>query len=52
MDTKLKTDITWTIIGLVLGVIVAIVGTYRMLKPFIDSAKKTDNNSKKDKDNK
>jgi F0F1-type ATP synthase assembly protein I len=49
LDGQLKTDTTWTIIGLVLGIIAAVFGTYRMFKPFIDSAKKTDN--KKDKDN-
>ena len=51
LDSKLKTDNTWTIVGLVLGIIVGVFGTYSMLKPFIDSAKKTDNNNKKNKDN-
>lgn len=50
LDGKLNTDNTWTIIGLVLGIIVAVFGTYKMLKPFIDSAKNTGDN-KKDKDN-
>jgi len=51
LDSKLKTDNIWTIAGLVLGIIVGIFGTYSMLKPFIDSAKKSDNNNKKNKDN-
>jgi len=50
LDGKLNTGTTWTIIGLVLGIIVAVFGTYRMLKPYIDSARKIDDN-KKDKDN-
>jgi F0F1-type ATP synthase assembly protein I len=51
VDNKLKTHNTWTIVGLVLGLIVGIFGTYSMLKPFIDSAKKSDINNKKNKDN-
>lgn len=49
LDSKLHTGTLWTIIGLVLGIIVAVFGTYKMLKPFIDSAKQTGNNTK-DKD--
>ncbi len=51
LDGKLKTDNTWTIVGLALGLVVGIFGTYSMLKPLIDSAKKSDNNNKKNKDN-
>jgi uncharacterized protein YneF (UPF0154 family) len=51
LDSKLKTDNIWTIVGLVLGIIVGVFGTYSMLKPFIDSAKKSDNINKKNKDN-
>jgi len=45
LDTKLNTDPLWLIIGLILGIAVAITGTYNMLKPFIE-------NSRKDKGNK
>ena len=50
LDSKLKTDNTWTIVGLALGIIIATFGTYSMLKPFIESAKKTGNPTKKGKD--
>jgi ATP synthase protein I len=52
LDGKLNTGPLWLIIGLILGIAVAALGVYNMLKPFIESAKKSDNNSKKDKDSK
>ena len=52
LDAKLNTSPLWLIIGLILGIAVAGLGVYNTLKPFIENAKKTDNNSKKDKDSK
>ena len=45
LDTKLDTDPLWLIIGLLLGIVIAVTGTYNMLKPFLE-------NNKKDKGNK
>jgi F0F1-type ATP synthase assembly protein I len=50
LDEKMNTNPLWLIIGLILGVAVAVLGVYNMLKPFIASVNKADNN-KKDKDN-
>jgi len=50
LDEKMNTNPLWLIIGLILGVAVAVLGVYNMLKPFIASAKRADSN-KKDKDN-
>jgi F0F1-type ATP synthase assembly protein I len=50
LDGKMNTNPLWLIIGLILGIAVAVLGVYNMLKPFIASAKRADNN-KKDKDN-
>jgi F0F1-type ATP synthase assembly protein I len=47
----MNTSPLWLIIGLFLGIAVAALGVYNMIKPFMDEAKKTDNN-KKNKDNK
>jgi len=47
LDGKLNSGPLWLIIGLILGIAVAGLGVYNMLKPFIESAKKSDNNSKK-----
>jgi F0F1-type ATP synthase assembly protein I len=52
LDGKFSTGPLWLIIGLILGIAVAVLGVYNMLKPFMEKAKKTDNNSQKDKDNK
>ncbi|MGP8079948.1 MAG: AtpZ/AtpI family protein [Dehalococcoidales bacterium] len=51
LDGKMNTSPLWLIIGLFLGIAVAALGVYNMIKPFIQEAKKPDNN-KKDKDNK
>ena len=51
LDGKMNTSPLWLIIGLFLGIAVAALGVYNMIKPFKDEAKKTDNN-KKNKDNK
>jgi len=45
LDTKLNTSPLWLIIGLILGIAVAVTGTYNMLKPFLE-------NNRKDKGNK
>jgi F0F1-type ATP synthase assembly protein I len=45
LDTKLNTEPLWLIIGLILGIAVAVTGTYNMLKPFLE-------NNRKDKGNK
>jgi F0F1-type ATP synthase assembly protein I len=50
LDEKMNTNPLWLIIGLILGVAVAVLGVYNMLKPFIASVNNADNN-KKDKDN-
>ena len=47
LDGKLNSGPLWLIIGLILGIAVAGLGVYNMLKPFIESVKKSDNNSKK-----
>jgi F0F1-type ATP synthase assembly protein I len=52
LDAKFNTGPLWLIIGLILGIAVAGLGVYNMLKPIIENAKKTENNSKKDKDSK
>ena len=52
LDGKFNTGPLWLIIGLFLGIAVAVLGVFNMLKPFIESARKTGDNSKKDKDNK
>ena len=45
LDSKLNTSPLCLIIGLVVGLFVAVFGAYNMLKPFLD-------NDKKDKGNK
>ena len=40
LDTKFNTSPLWLIIGLVLGIAVAVVGTYNMLKPFLQNNRK------------
>ena len=52
LDEKFNTSPLCLIFGLILGLAVAALGVYNMLKPFLESARKTDENSKKDKGNK
>jgi ATP synthase protein I len=52
LDGKFDTGPLWLITGLILGIAVAVLGVYNMLKPFLQSARKTGDNSRKDKDNK
>lgn len=40
LDTKFNTSPLWLIIGLILGIAVAVTGTYNMLKPFLQNNKK------------
>jgi F0F1-type ATP synthase assembly protein I len=49
LDVKFNTGPLLLIIGLVLGIAVAALGVYNMIKPFMEEAKKADNN-RKDKD--
>ena len=51
LDEKFDTGPLLLIIGLILGIAVAVLGAYNMMKPFIKNANKPDENSKKDKDN-
>jgi len=46
LDDKYGMSTTWTIAGLVLGVIVAVCGTYNMLQPLIKGVKKGNSNKK------
>ena len=40
LDQKLNTGPLWLIIGLILGLAVAVLGVYNMLKPFMKNNKK------------
>jgi F0F1-type ATP synthase assembly protein I len=51
LDEQFNTNPLFLIIGLILGIAVAVLGSYNMMKPFIKDANKPDNNDKKDKDN-
>ena len=48
LDGKMNTGPLWLIIGLILGIAVAALGVYNMIKPFMEEAKKTDNKQNKD----
>ena len=48
LDGKMNTGPLWLIIGLILGIAVAALGVYNMIKPFMEEAKKTDNKKNKD----
>jgi ATP synthase protein I len=50
LDDKFNSRPLWVIIGLILGIAVAVYGTYNTLKPFIKSTRNGDN-KKVDKDN-
>lgn len=45
LDNKFDTNPLWLVVGSVLGIIVAVFGTYNLIKPFLE-------NNKKDKGNK
>jgi ATP synthase protein I len=36
LDGKLNSEPVWTIVGLILGIVVAFYGVYNMLRPFIN----------------
>ena len=40
LDGKMNTSPLWLIIGLFLGIAVAALGVYNMMKPFIENVKK------------
>ncbi len=48
LDGKMNTGPLWLVVGLVLGIAVAALGVYNMIKPFMEEAKKTDNKKNKD----
>ncbi|MFC2047979.1 AtpZ/AtpI family protein [Chloroflexota bacterium] len=39
LDGKLDSEPIWTIVGLILGIVVAFYGIYTMLRPFIDKTR-------------
>ncbi len=43
LDSKLNTEPVFVIIGLVLGIIVAVYGVYRMLLPLLDNKRGKEN---------
>ena len=45
VDRKLGTSIVFTLVGVVLGLVVALYGTYRMISPLIREAIGKDENS-------
>jgi F0F1-type ATP synthase assembly protein I len=51
LDEKLNTNPLLLIVGLLLGIAVAALGVYNMIKPFIAETKKEDSASRKNKDN-
>lgn len=51
LDEKFNTNPLLLIIGLFLGIAVAGLGVYNMIKPFIEEDKKADDTKKKNKDN-
>ena len=44
LDGKLDSEPIWTIVGLILGIVVAFYGIYTMLRPFIDNKQDRRNN--------
>lgn len=47
LDVKLNTNPLFLVIGLVLGIAVAALGVYNMIKPYLAEAKKEDKTGKK-----
>jgi len=43
LDNKLNTEHIWTLIGLLLGLVIAFYGVYRMLLPFITNKRDKEN---------
>ncbi len=44
VDNKLGTSILFTLVGIVLGLAVALYGTYRMISPLLKEGRGDDNN--------
>ncbi len=40
LDSKFNTSPLWLIVGTVLGVVIAALGTYNMIKPFMENNRK------------
>ena len=43
LDGKLNSEPLWTIVGLILGIVVAFYGVYVMVRPFIDNRRNKGN---------
>ena len=44
LDSKLNSEPIWTIVGLILGIVVAFYGVYIMVRPFIGNKQNKENN--------
>ena len=44
LDTRLNSEPTWMIVGLLLGLVIAFYGVYRMLLPFLSNKGNKENN--------
>lgn len=40
LDSKFGTSPLWLIVGLFLGIVIAVLGTYNMIKPFLENNRK------------
>ena len=43
LDTRLNSEPTWMIVGLLLGLVIAFYGVYRMLLPFMSNKQDKEN---------
>ncbi len=43
LDSKLNSEPIWTIVGLILGIVVAFYGVYTMLRPFLGNKRNKGN---------
>ncbi len=43
LDTRLNSEPTWMIVGLILGLVIAFYGVYRMLLPFLGNKQDKEN---------
>ena len=44
LDGKLNSEPVWLIVGLILGIVVAFLGVYNMIRPFISNKKEGEDN--------
>lgn len=44
LDNKFDTNPLWLVVGSVLGIIVAVFGTYNLIKPFLENNEKNKGN--------